>query len=384
MADLLTLPIQTLEWASKKIGLTISDVATLVAKRANDIENIKNGKMTFAQATKFATVTKQPLGFLFLDTPVEDYKPEIPDLRTRPNRQPLSENFYNIFKDISYKQEWYKEYLLSINASDLDFVGSFDAQASALDIANSIRKTLNLSFSDSLAAATIDEYYKVVSDKAESAGILVMRNSVVKNSTRKSLNPDEFLGFAISDKFAPTIFINAADKTAAKIFTIVHELAHIWLGVTSVSDDAITNDNAIEQKCNAVAAEVLVPKAQFETEWSALPESKEIHEKLYVLRQKFKVSEMALARVALTHNKISQDTYGSIYRKQLDEIKRLEALNKLKKKSDGGPSAKYTYPIRNSKTLTNTVTGLVESGRVSLKQASLLLNISTNKIANYV
>lgn len=61
-----------------------------------------------------------------------------------------------------------------------------------------------------------------------------MRTGVLGYSNRDRLDADEFQGFAVSDPFAPIVFINDEDAKAAQIFTLAHELAHIWIGETGI------------------------------------------------------------------------------------------------------------------------------------------------------
>jgi Zn-dependent peptidase ImmA (M78 family) len=105
----------------------------------------------------------------------------------------------------------------------------------------------------------------------ESAQILVMRNSIVAGNTHRGVSPAEFRGFAVSDKLAPLVYINSSDSRAAQIFTLVHELAHLWIGQTGISNEPVAeiiSNNTIENKCNQIATEVLVPRQRFIEIWS--------------------------------------------------------------------------------------------------------------------
>src|SRR5688572_2665865 len=122
-------------------------------------------------------------------------------------------------------------------------------------------------------AKSWSDYASKLSANAEEAGVLVMRSSVVGHATKKKVSKKEFQGFAIADSLAPLVFVNSDDFKSAQIFTLAHELAHIWIGASAISNpdpvDVAKNlpasVNKTELFCNRVAAEVLVPEAEFLT-----------------------------------------------------------------------------------------------------------------------
>ncbi|MBK7491275.1 MAG: ImmA/IrrE family metallo-endopeptidase [Nitrosomonas sp.] len=370
MPETLSLSINTLEWAAEKAGLAIYSIAHIISKR--DPESILSGNLTLAQVRKFSEITKQPIGFLFLEEPPQEFKFDLPDLRTRKQYNRLSNNLIDTYKDVKYKQDWYREYLTDIGAGELEFVGKYSVDDKTETIANSIRDTLKLDATN-LKTNDLEQYHDYLSRMAENAGILVFRNGIVKNNTHRSLDPNEFLGFAISDKLAPAIFINAADKTAEKIFTFAHELAHIWIGVSGVIDIAVNPDDKTELKCNSVASELLIPRKEFISTWETLDGTST--DRIIAIRKKFRVSEIVVARLAMENKKITSQEFWDMY-------------NRMKKffesQKSTGADGRAMPPIRNSRIFMKTVTHLLGGGDISFKEAGMLLNISPMKVGKYV
>ncbi len=214
------------------------------------------------------------------------------DFRTTSQQKLLSTDFKKTLRDVEHKQTWYRNYLVSIDANKLAFVGKFSNNKQvANDIVTSdIRNTMKL---DRIRASNVDAYFSALSQSCENAGILVFKNSIVINNTKKPLNAKEFRGFVIMDDYAPCVFINSDDSKNANVFTLVREIAHIWLGESGVSDTALNSNHQSEAKCNAIAALVLVPAKEFVQLWNVNNDNARI--KVKQLSAHFKVSELVIA-----------------------------------------------------------------------------------------
>lgn len=378
MEDTLQLSVKTLEWAASKNGSSLPEFARTLYARENTAASITRGELTFAQIKKFADQAKVPFGFLFLATPPEKFTPSsnLVDFRTIKNNEPLSDDFLEIYKDVEHKQSWYKDYLINIDAPKLDFVGRYKNKLATSNtvIANDIRQTLKLNeIANHIGNA--EDYYNELVKHSENAGILVFKNSIVVNNTHKPLSYDEFRGFVIADAYAPAIFINGQDTKYANIFTLAHELAHVWLGESGISDVDTNSSNQHEVKCNAIAAETLVPTNTFLEKWNA--STQETRAKISTLNNTFKVSELVIARIALTNGKISKDDYGTI---QADVIEKWRESKAKQRESSGGPLPEYMVPIKNSRKITGTVLSLLKGDQLSPSEASILLNVSAAKV----
>ena len=131
---------------------------------------------------------------------------------------------------------------------------------------------LSLCIADRNTTRTWQAFLKLLIQKSEALGIWVLCNGIVGNNTHRTLDVEDFRGFAIADPVCPLVFINNKDAKAAQIFTLVHELAHIWIGQNGISDVGLENDlelehGEVEAFCNQVAAEVLVPAHVLQDRW---------------------------------------------------------------------------------------------------------------------
>ncbi len=267
------------------------------------------------------------------------------------------------------KQQWYLEYLQNQGSEKLAFVGKYPSNCEQQPevIANDIQDSLALTDQERNQCKDYKAFFSLLSEKAESIGILVFKNSIVKSNTKRSLSVNEFRGFAIADPYAPVIFINGKDSEAAWIFTLAHEIAHIWLGESGVSDIPTQNQathNQIEVLCNRIAAELLTPKQQFLSVWKQTEEPQ-----FAQLSKQFNVSQLVIARRALDLGKINWQSYQHIAEQ-----------SKQRKVPEGGGDPYKTYPVRNSKRFTKTLVSQAMSGQTLLREAASLLNVQPDTV----
>lgn len=356
-----------LNWAADKSGLSLDALVDLLDKPQRHNELVA-GKFSITDAEKFAKKAHIPFGYLFLEQPPDAEQSTFPDLRQVPDHAPLSSDFFAVLDDVLHKQQWYLEYLKEQGSEKLSFVGKypFSIELQAETIATDIQETLALTERERKQCKDYKTFFSLLSEKAESIGILVFKNSIVQSNTRRGLSVSEFRGFAIADPFAPLIFINGRDSEAAWIFTLAHEIAHIWLGESGVSDipaQKQPGNNKVEVLCNRIAAELLTPRKPFLKAW-AETEKPQISQ----LSKLFNVSQLVIARRALDLGKINWEAYQVIAEKS------------KKPKSASGGDPYRTYPIRNSKRFTKAIVAQAVSGQTMLREAASLLNVKPDTV----
>lgn len=297
-----------LQWARERSGIALPDFASRMGKTPEQVTQWESGlkSITFVQARQFADKSHVPFGYLFLQKPPIDELP-IPDLRTVDGRgvnRPSAE-LLDLLKLMQQRQSWYREFLADEDVAPCGVVARYRASDSVEAIVTDMRQSLGLD-KDALRGDW-EQYYRELMKRIEALGILVMRQSFLGHHTRPLL-VEEFRGFAMVDTHAPLIFLNTADAPAARLFTLIHELSHIWIGQSGISDASPLNQRQEEVLCNAVAAEFLVPATEFVRLWNRNLD--DWRENLPPLKAHFHVSEWVLARRALTLSFITQDEYG--------------------------------------------------------------------------
>lgn len=257
-----TIQPNLLTWARERAGLSLDSLANKFPK----IAEWEAGELqpTLKQLERFAGAVHVPIGYLFLPEPPRESLP-IPDFRTVSDRSitRLNVNLLDTIYLCQERQAWYRDYARLHRFAPIDFIERAKLADAPTEMAKAISMRLNLSMDERSRLPDPAEALRRLMAQAEEIGVLVMVSSVVGGNTHRKLEVREFRGFALIDSLAPLIFINAADSKAAQMFTLAHELAHLWLGESGVSDAEGVNapEQEIERWCNAVAAELLMPRA---------------------------------------------------------------------------------------------------------------------------
>lgn len=319
-----------LSWARERAGLEqdalIGRFKKLPEWEAGEIQP------TLKQAEEFARAVHVPIGYLFLTEPPEESLP-IPDFRTfagQPMLRP-SPNLLDTIYTCQERQGWYRDFARITQAPELEFVGSATVDMSPEEVATRMCNTLGFDLNARQDCQTWTDALRLFIRQADKIGVLVMVSGVVMSNTHRRLDPTEFRGFALSDPLAPLIFINGADTKAAQIFTLAHELAHLWLGDSALSNMEAAPRQGFRQEevwCNAVAAELLVPIASLQTE---LRTGEKLPDTLSRLARKFKVSTLVILRRLLDTGQLDRFSFEEAWDQ---ECKRLREI--AQRGSSGG------------------------------------------------
>lgn len=382
MADKAYITPNVLKWARESARITEETAAAKVAVSVERIKEWESGisQPTIKQAQTLANAFKRPFALFFLPQIPRDFLP-LQDYR-KPGSKSLTTSSIFIIREIQQKQAWISEVFADNKEEKLPFVGRFSINDDPATVASDILNTLNIT----PTVYNSDNPIRVWINAAESKGIFVSRTSFI--NSRLKLDSEELQGFAIADPFAPFVFVNSEDWNAPQLFTLVHELAHIWIAETGISNEVepdLRHRNRyhpVELFSNEVAANALMPKEKVLNNSISSTTSSE---NVLKIARKFGVSSFALLVRLLNLNQISLPVYNML-KKQSDQaysaFLKKEAENKARQKAHentGGPDHFLMQLNRNSRLFTQTVLDAYKGGFIEPTMASNLLNVQVNK-----
>jgi Zn-dependent peptidase ImmA (M78 family) len=356
-----------LRWARERSGIE----EELLANRFPKLAEWEKQEVlpTLHQLESFAKATHAPIGYLFLPAPPVERVP-IPDFRTIENRRidrPSPDLLETVYL-CQQRQEWFRDFSHATREQPLPFIGTATIENDVETTAADIRQKLHFSVEERSQCRTWTEALRLFINQADAIGVLVMVNGVVGSNNYRKLDPDEFRGFALSDEVAPLVFINGADTKSAQMFTLAHEIAHLWLGQSALSDiePVSAPQNVVENWCNRVAAELLVPLTVLKEVYQV---GENLPNALARLARHFKVSTLVILRRIHDAGGLSRDELWQAYRAELARLRELQAQG-------SGGDFYLTLGVRVGKRFARALVGSTLEGQTLHRDAFRLLGFS--------
>lgn len=379
--DALVTP-SVMEWARKKAGYDIPGAASKIGRPEEDIMQWESGELrpTLAQARKAAEVYRRSLAVFYLSDPPKEL-PTLRDFRHLPGDRSLgySPELSRLVREIEYRQRWLRDWLAEEEAAPLEFIGDASTSLPAAEVAEMIRSYLGITTGEQLSCSTRNEALNLWIDKAEKVGINICREGGIET--------EEARGFVFTDEYAPFILLNNDDSKAGRLFTLAHELAHLWINVSGISNlsglgtEGTSEEDRIEIFCNRVASFALLDNAAFTWLWAEQTSGDSVEEKIRKISDRAKVSEEVIARRLLDSAHISISDYHDLQRKfflRWKGIKDKEKARQKAKETRGGPSPHLLRVHRNGRSFTQTVLSSYFNEMISGSEASRLLHAKVN------
>jgi Zn-dependent peptidase ImmA (M78 family) len=285
----------------------------------------------------------------------------------------VSLNVYHTIQILQDRQSWLVDYMKESEYEELPFVGKFNLNTDSLTIVNDIRKTLGLQQNWASKHPTWERTLEFLTYKIEEAGIIVTFNGIVENNTRRKVDVTECRGFVLVDNLAPFLYINSRDTKAAQMFTLIHELAHIWLGESAGFDlnKMLPANDPLELLCDKIAAEFLVPA-------DLLLKIYQQEQKIKTLSRLFKVSPIVIGRRLLDLELISKNRFFSFYNEYIDFI------NKKKENQGSGGNFYATAKKRISLRFANFINNAVNENKLLYRDAYKLTSLKGDTYSRFM
>ena len=380
MAQPVNIKPALIRWAIGRSGLIEDDL-----RRAfPNLDQWERGERrpTLRQLEQFASKTMTPLAYLFLEDPPDEQLP-IPDFRTVGDTsiERPSPNLIETIQTMQRRQAWMREYVLEDGQPPLKFVGSAQSARNIVSLAARIREALGLNVDWAEQHRTWEDALRTLRNSAERIGVLVATSSVVGLNNHRPLDPEEFRGFVLCDDHAPFIFVNGADSKSAQMFTLAHELVHVWIGRGGLFNliKTMPHSDSTERFCNQTAAEFLVPAHKLRERWY---EVKGTSTPFKTIAGWFKVSPVAAARRALDLNLINKAQFFQFYEQDQEDWHRRKTEEKKKAKKRG-PNFYDVQDLRLGKRFAYAVIRAAREGRLLYRDAYQLTDLKGETFTKY-
>lgn len=261
-----------LVWARETAGLSLEEAVEKLGINAargvepfERLEQMETGEMapTRPMLVKMSKQYRRPLLSFYLSAPPRQGD-RGQDFRTLPAAFAMTDNALvdAVVRDIRARQSLVRATLEEEDEADtLPFIGTARTTEQPSALAKRISETTQFDLRAYRSRRTMADAVAYLRSQIEAAGIFVL---FVDNlgSHHTEVPVDVFRGFALADDVAPFVAVNANDSKGAQSFTMIHELAHLWLGLTGVSGRDSERD--IEKFCNDVAGEFLLPSLELQ------------------------------------------------------------------------------------------------------------------------
>jgi Zn-dependent peptidase ImmA (M78 family)/transcriptional regulator with XRE-family HTH domain len=378
-----------LRWARETSGLSLDDAAKglqLGGARLSPAEalaRIEGGATEPSRSLllRMARTYRRPLLAFYLPKPPaqgdrgEDFR-TLPEDRAEESAGKLDA----LVRDVFVRQRLVKEALEDAEeAIALPFVASIQMDQPVWDVCRRIQETLGFDLDQFRRRRTIEDAFRYLRDQVEKTGVFVL---LIGNlgSHHSNVSVEVFRGFALADKVSPFIVVNDQDAKAAWSFTVLHELAHIWLGQTGISGGAF--EKQIERFCNDVASELLMPQAEL-AQWNPRVERiEDLESDISEFAEPRKVSRAMVTYRLYKSGRITKATWEELTARFRDLwLKEKASIKQAAAESEGAPTYYVVRRHRLGSALVKIVKRTLDEGILTPTKAGRVLGVRPNNVA---
>lgn len=367
----------SLEAAAKAINLTdtqrTTGVEKLVALEQGEAEPSRSELLRMSERYRRSLVV------FYLDAPPKRGD-RGQDFRTLPDSRTTAEDALldALIRDLQTRQTLVKAVLEDEEAQPLPFVGSVRIEGGVESGAQRIQSTIDFDLKSFRAANTAENTFTYLRNRIESVGIFVLLAGDL-GSHHTAIPIETFRGFAIADPIAPFVVINNQDARSARSFTALHETAHVWLGTTGVSGTSA--DSRIEQFCNDVAGEILLPRYELEELANIQARSPEdAAVEIVTFAHARRISRQMVAYKLYRSQAIGETLWRKLD-EQFDQEWREAKKKEQEDTASGGPSYYLTQGNRVGRSLLGLVNRALNEGALTPTKAAKVLGVNPRTVA---
>ncbi len=382
---------QILVWARESAGfdlstasrkLSIPDSKTSSAEEKLQAYEGGEREPSHSLLVRMAKQYRRPLLTFYLNEP-----PRIgnrgKDFRTLTHAVDPSQNALvdALIRNVRARQEIVKDALVSAQDRErLAFVGSYDIKAGTQNLVELIQDSYGFELEEYHSSRTQDDAFRYLRACVERAGVFTLLLGNL-GSHHTNLSTEVFRGFALSDDIAPFIVINDQDAKSAWSVTLLHEVAHLWLGETGISGGSY--ERSVEKFCNEVASEILLPEIELKNNfnYAALSERDSAIDAIDTCASNWKVSSRLIAFRLFRQNAIDQRQFEELSETFFKRWVTEREKQKAKARSgDGGLSYYVLKRHRLGDALVDASERLLRSGELSTTRAATVLGVRALKV----
>lgn len=370
-------------WARETAGLDAAAAAKALGLKPAKLEAIEQGNYepSRPQLLNMAKVYRRPLITFYLPKPPErgergeDFRTLPPD-RTQADDALLDA----LIRDVRSRQSVVRALAEEEDeAQPLPYIGSCTMRDSSNVVLASIKEVLRIDLAEYRRQKNAEEAFAYLRAQAERAGIFVLLMGNL-GTHHSAIAVETFRGFAIADAFAPFIVINDQDARTAWSFTLLHEIAHLWLGTTGVSGTSF--EKAIERFCNDVASSFLLPANELdELNIGVDTTSARAIELITVFANKRFVSRKMVAYGLLKAQRIDLETWRALDAALFKLWQKEKATQKEKsRESENGPNYYVVRRHRLGRALLGFVERSMGAGALTPVKAAKVLGVKPRSV----
>lgn len=382
---------QILVWARESAGLNMATACrklSLLNSRTASAEDklraYESGQRAPSRSLlgRMAKQYRRPLLTFYLNEPPSAGN-RGEDFRTLSRHVDPSENALvdALIRNVRVRQDIVKDALVSSQDREpLGFIGSYDLDTGVPGLVERIQQSFGFVADEYRSSRTQEDAFKYLRACVEEAGVFTLLLGNL-GSYHTNLSTDVFRGFALSDDIAPFVVINDQDAKSAWSVTLLHEVAHLWLGETGISGGSY--ERGVEKFCNEVASEILLPQRELETtfDYSELGERENAITAIDNFAWRYKVSSRLVTFRLFRQNALNQQQYDELGQMFFERWKQQREKQKAKtRSSDGGPSYYVLKRYRVGNALLDTSERLLRSGELSTTRAATVLGVRALKV----